>query len=345
MKNAFLAIIAVIATPIIGVQFLGLDSLFGVVIPYLAFAAFIWCFIYRVITWAKAPVPFRIPTTCGQEKSLPWIKRNPIECPANGWEVTVRMFLEIATFRSLFRNTRAKMHTGPEISYHSSRWLWLFAIIFHYSFLVIIIRHMRLFANPVPGFVSGLGMADGFLHLGAPPLYLTDVFIALALLLLFARRVFLKAVRYISLPSDYFALFLIFSIAISGILMRYVFRVDVVAVKELAVGLATFSPTIPHSAIGTPFFVHFFMVCVLMVYFPFSKLMHMGGVFLSPTRNMANNNRAKRHINPWNDPNIKPHAYADYEDDFREAMVEAGLPVEKQLPQQTENTEESSAKE
>jgi hypothetical protein len=78
------------------------------------------------------------------------------------------------------------------------------------------------------------------------------------------------------------------------------------------------------------------LITVLLAYFPFSKLMHAGGVFLSPTRNMANNSRMVRHINPWNDPSIKPHSYAGYEDDFREAMVEAGLPVEKELPPKEE---------
>jgi len=53
---------------------------------------------------------------------------------------------------------------------------------------------------------------------------------------------------------------------------------------------------------------------------------------MSPTRNMANNSRMVRHENPWNDPKIKPHSYSAYEDEFREFMVDAGLPVEKELP-------------
>ena len=74
-------------------------------------------------------------------------------------------------------------------------------------------------------------------------------------------------------------------------------------------------------------------MCVLLAYFPFSKLMHLGGVFLSPTRNMANNTRMHRHINPWN-PDIRPHSYASYEDEFREDMIEQGIPVEKGLESQ-----------
>jgi nitrate reductase gamma subunit len=143
---------------------------------------------------------------------------------------------------------------------------------------------------------------------------------------LFLRRVLIPQVRYISFAADYFPLFLIFAIATTGILMRYIFRVDVVSIKQLTVGLATFSPAISGD-IGSIFYIHVFLVSALLAYFPFSKLMHLGGVFLSPTRNLANNNRMVRHVNPWNDPSIKPHSYADYEDEFREVMAEADIPL------------------
>jgi nitrate reductase gamma subunit len=145
--------------------------------------------------------------------------------------------------------------------------------------------------------------------------------------------------RYISLPADYFPLFLILALGTSGILMRYLIRVDITAVKELAVGLFKFSPTVP-DGIGVIFFIHLFILSVLIAYFPFSKLMHFAGVFLSPTRNLSNNSRFVRHENPWNYP-VKVHSYEDYEDDFREHMIEAGLPVEKGL-ESTEATEEAT---
>ena len=56
--------------------------------------------------------------------------------------------------------------------------------------------------------------------------------------------------------------------------------------------------------------------------------MHMGGVFLSPTRNLANNNRMKRHVNPWNYP-VKTHTYAEWEEEFRDKMKAAGIPLER----------------
>jgi nitrate reductase gamma subunit len=127
-------------------------------------------------------------------------------------------------------------------------------------------------------------------------------------------------------------------IAITGIMMRYFTKVDVTAAKELTMGLVTFHPTIPEG-VGSIFYVHLFFVSVLLAYFPFSKLMHLGGVFLSPTRNLPTDTRARRHVNPWNYP-VKVHTYEAYEDEFREKMIEAGLPVDKQPePQAPEEKE------
>ena len=69
--------------------------------------------------------------------------------------------------------------------------------------------------------------------------------------------------------------------------------------------------------------------CALIAYLPFSKLVHMGGVFLSPTRNLANNNRMKRHVNPWNAP-VAVHTYQEWEDEFRDKLTACGLPLERQ---------------
>jgi len=98
----------------------GFKVLFGVIIPYLAFLVFIAGFINRMMYWVRSPVPFSIPTTCGQQKSLPWIKPNRIDNPFSKRAVVVRMFLEIVFFRSLFRNTRLKLKSGPKIVYNRS---------------------------------------------------------------------------------------------------------------------------------------------------------------------------------------------------------------------------------
>jgi len=307
---------------------LNAQSLFGIVIPYLAVLLFIGGIIYRVLKWGSSPVPFRIPTTCGQQKSLPWIKHSKLENPSGMLGVLGRMALEVFFFRSLFRNLKTQMNDGPRITYGEAKWLWLAGMAFHYSFLVILIRHLRFFMTPVPEAIQTISMLDSFLQVGTPLLYLTDVVLLAAVTYLFIRRAALQQVRYISLIADYFPLFLILAIATSGVLMRYFTKTDIVSVKILTMGLVSFSPTVP-DGIGSVFYIHLFLICVLFAYFPFSKLVHMAGVFMSPTRNLANNSRAKRHINPWNYP-VHVHTYAEYEDDFRDKMKKAGLPVEKE---------------
>ena len=307
----------------------GLQTVFGVWIPYAAIILFILGFARRILVWAKSPVPFRIPTTCGQQESLPWIKSSKIDCPTTTTGVVLRMLFEILTFRSLFRNTRAEINANGRISYKWVLWLWLFALMFHYCFLVVVLRHLRFFTQPVPQAIVGLETLDGMLQVGLPVVRISGILLLLSVLALLARRILLPKVNYISRQADYFPLILITGIATTGILMRYFFRVDIVKVKELAMSLVTLHPAIPAGGLSGLFYVHLFFVSILLAYIPFSKLMHMGGVFLSPTRNLANNSRAKRHINPWN-PDVKVHTYDEYEDDFRDKMIEAGLPVEKE---------------
>ncbi len=325
---SFFTVVALVLIALIGVKAASLRYLFGVVIPYAAFLTFILGVIYRVVQWGRVPVPFRIPTTAGQEKSFPWIKQNKIDNPSTSLGVIVRMALEVLLFRSLFRNTKVDYREGPKIAYGSTKWLWLGGLAFHWTFLIILIRHLRLFFEPIPGFVALVESLDGFFQVGVPVLYLTDLVFLGAVTFLFLRRVIVPQLRYISLAADYFPLFLIGAIGVSGVLMRYFLKTDVVGIKELTMGLISFRPVVPQT-VGTIFYIHLFLISALFAYFPLSKLMHMAGVFLSPTRNLANNNRAEMHVNPWNYP-VKVHTYEEYENDFREKMKAAGIPVEKE---------------
>jgi len=325
---SFIAVLFLVLIAYTGVTVLNAQYIFGIVIPYLAVLLFIGGMIYRILKWGSSPVPFRIPTTCGQQKSLPWIKQSKLENPSGMLGVLGRMALEVFFFRSLFRNVKTQMNDGARLTYGEAKWLWLAGMAFHWSFLLILIRHLRFFMTPVPEVIQTIAALDSFLQVGTPLLYLTDGVLLAAVTYLFIRRAALPQLRYISLIADYFPIFLILAIAASGVLMRYFIKTDIVSVKMLTMGLVSFSPTVP-GGIGSVFYIHLFLLCILFAYFPFSKLVHMAGVFMSPTRNLANNNRAKRHINPWNYP-VHVHTYAEYEDDFREKMKKAGLPVEKE---------------
>jgi len=329
---SLVAVVALIAIAFFGVEKAGLTVLFGTVLPYVGMALFVIGMIYRAVYWARSPVPFRITTTCGQQRSLAWIKQSKYENPSTTFGVVVRMVLEVLFFRSLFRNTQVQLikdGRNTKLAYASAYGLWFFSLLFHWSFLFILIRHLRFFVDPVPSLVLVTQKIDGVLEIGVPLLYLTGILLLLGGAYLLARRLFSPQLRYISLGSDYFPLFLILAIGTTGVLLRYFAKSDVVGIKEMTMGLATFSPVTPEG-LGGLFYAHLFLVTFLFAYFPFSKLVHGAGVLFSPTRNMTGNSRERRHINPWNDPNIKPHSYADYEDEFRDKMKAAGIPVEKE---------------
>jgi nitrate reductase gamma subunit len=324
---ALAAVVLLLAASYVGAGPLHLEILFGVIVPYAAVALFLGGLIYRIVRWARSPVPFRITTTCGQQKSLDFIRSDNRENPHNKWGVVARMALEVLFFRSLFRNTRAEVRDDGRLVFGPAKWLWIAALAFHWSLLIVLVRHLRFFVEPASTFLAGLQAADGLFQVGVPVVYITSIVLLASVSWLLVRRLLVSQVRFLSLVGDYFPLFLIMAIATTGILMRHFYKVDVVAVKELAMGLVSFHPVVP-AGIGAIFFVHLFLVSALFAYFPASKLVHAGGIFMSPTRNMVNNSRGVRHVNPWNYP-VEVHTYQEYENEFRDVMREAGLPLER----------------
>jgi nitrate reductase gamma subunit len=301
--------------------------LLGVVVPGAAAVVFLAGLSWRVWIWARSPVPFRIPVTCGQQASLPWIRPARFDNPSTGFGAVGRMALEVLLFRSLFRNARAERQAGARLVVRDTIALWLAALAFHYSLLVVVLRHLRFVLQPVPGVVTALANLDGFFQVTMPALYASDVIAIAALAWLLGRRLWRADLRYLSLFADYFPLCLLLAIATTGLLMRHVVRVDLVAVKSLALGLVTFSSARVPASVHPLALTHMALVSVLLAWLPFSKLTHMAGVFLSPTRNLANNSRAVRHVNAWN-PAVAVHTYAEWEEEFRDKLVAAGLPVE-----------------
>jgi len=239
-----------------------------------------------------------------------------------------RLALEILLFRSLLKNEKVDLEAPHRLLFRTSVLLWLGAMAFHWSFLVILLRHLRFFLEPVPSVIVILQRVDSIFQNLLPILYISDVIILIALAYLFLRRVIYPQVKYISLPSDYFVLFMIAGIALSGVLMRLIFKVDLVQVKEWVMAMLSLRP-MPPKGVNLLFYIHLFFVSLLIAYFPLSKLMHMPGIFLSPTKNLRNTSRNDRHFNPWDHP-VEVHTYKEYEEEFGESMKEVGLPVEKE---------------
>ena len=111
------------------------------------------------------------------------------------------------------------------------------------------------------------------------------------------RRVIVDRVRYISAPSDHLMLVLLLGIAVSGFLMRTVARTDMVQLKMFVLGLISFDwQPLPGDGV---LITHLTLVVILMLIFPFSKLLHAPGVFFSPTLNQVDNPRERRHLAAW----------------------------------------------
>ena len=187
------------------------------------------------------------------------------------------MFKEITIFESLFK---------------SSKWTWLFGWLFHFGLLLVLLRHLRYFTDPVWGwvaFIQPFGKYAAFMMLAG-------------LAGLWARRIFVDRVRYISAPSDHLMLLLLIGIGATGALMTFVTHTDIVALKSFLIGLMTFAwasnelTAMPNDII---LIAHLSLVILLMIIFPFSKLLHAPGVFFSPTRNQVDNPREQRHIADW----------------------------------------------
>jgi len=328
LGGALGAVVLACAVPALMAPLLGARwPLLVLAVAALSFLAFAATLVWKILRWMRAPVPFRIPLTLGQQKSIASVSHSRSGTPHALGEVLWRMFLDIVLFRPLFRATPTAPATARGLSHGMGRSLWFIAVAFHASLLIILVRHLRLILDPVPAFVALLERFDVATEMVLPKVHITSLLFPLALALLFGRRLLLMRVRYISLAADYFPLLLLSAIATTGIVMRHFVRTDLASVKQIAMWLVYWAPVL--AVRPDPWLVvHVFLVGVLFVYFPLSKLMHLPGVLLSPTLTMSNNNRERRHINPRN-PDVVTMHYTDYEDVFRERMIEAGLPVEK----------------
>src|SRR4030042_455505 len=188
-------ILLLILLVVIGIEGIGLSSFFGIFIPYVAILLFVVGFIYRVLKWASSPVPFHIPTVSGQQKSVSWIKADNIDSPSTTGGVVKRLALEILLFRSLLKNEKVEIEAPHRLLFRTSVLLWLGAMAFHWSFLVILLRHLRFFLEPVPSVVVILQRVDSIFQNLLPILYISDIIILIAIGYLFIRRIIYSQVK------------------------------------------------------------------------------------------------------------------------------------------------------
>ena len=221
---------------------------------YIAALVLIIGLVYTIVDYSRTPVPLHIPTT---------------PAPTTRRGVIYRMAKEVVVFESLFK---------------ANKWIWVFGWLFHFGLLLVMLRHLRYFTEPVwfwVDIIQPYGKYASFMML-------------IGMLGLLARRFVVDRVRYISTPSDYLMLVLLIAIGVTGMLMTFVEHTDIVALKMFVMGLMYFDvQPVPTDLI---LLIHLALVAFLMFIAPFSKLLHAPGLFFSPTRNQVDNPREKRRI-------------------------------------------------
>jgi nitrate reductase gamma subunit len=224
---------------------------------YVATAVLVAGLALKIRRYAGVPAPLKIPTT---------------PAPTTTGGVALRLTREVVFFESLFK---------------SSKWTWLFGWLFHAALVLVLLRHLRYFQQPVwtpVVWVQAIGTYAGFAMVAG-------------LGGLWARRWLVDRVRYISTPSDHLHLALLLAIGLTGLGMRFVAHTDIVALKAFVLGLLRFDlQPLPADPV---LLLHLALVALLMLVFPISKLLHAPGLFFSPTRNQADTSREARHVAAW----------------------------------------------
>ncbi len=205
-------------------------SIVFAILFYLATLLFVVGLFYRISTYARTPSPLKIPTT---------------PAPTTTGGVVLRMTREVVFFESLFK---------------ANLWTWGLGWMFHASLMLVIMRHLRYFTEPVwewVAFIQPFGMYAGITML-------------LGLCGLWARRLFVERIRYISTPSDHLMLLLLIGIAASGLMMKFVVHTDVIAVKGYFLGLMHLDmQTLPADLL---LLVHLSLVVSLLVDVPLQQI-------------------------------------------------------------------------
>jgi len=225
----------------------GFGYFVGVVLPPVTVLVFLGGLSFRVLEWRKLAMP----------------RMTLYPAPASGGD----------TFWSVLKST----FFSPGL-FKADRFLWAGAWIFHAALVLILIGHIRV-GTDFPGLWAALGInAD---MMSATVGTTAGIVILMASLLLTYRRLAIPRVQEISQTGDYLALFLLLAVILSGNAMRFQGHFDLNLTRQYFAGLIQFQASLP--PLNGWFLTHYLLGQVLFLYLPFSKLLHLGGIFFTQT--------------------------------------------------------------
>ena len=227
-----------------------MDVILGILLPYFTIVFFIGAMIHRVNTWRNMAAP----------------KMTLTPAPDPGFPRFVQMVKETVFFKNLYLEDKS---------------FWAMGWIFHACLALIFVGHFRALSSIPDAILGSLGMSAGGMNtmsivLGGG----AGIVILVAVGLLVYRRFTIKRVKEITTGADLFALSLILLIIITGDLMRLTASADLLEqTRTYFLGLVTFQNA-PMPASGW-FKIHYFLGMTLFSYIPFSKILHLGGIFFT----------------------------------------------------------------
>jgi nitrate reductase gamma subunit len=223
-----------------------LSFLVGGVLPIVAILVFFVGMIYRIRVWMKTPQPGKMTLFPAPE--------NP----------TKSVIAEAVFFPSLFKGDRI---------------LWLFAWVFHVTLALVALGHIRVITGLVDRTLMGMGMTEeGIASMSATIGGVAGIILLGTGALLLIRRLTINRVRQVSGVPDFFALLLLVAIILTGDMMRFGAHFDLGLTRDWFWSLLKFSPQVPQNGM---FLVHILLAFFLIMYIPFSKILHMGGIFFT----------------------------------------------------------------
>lgn len=215
-------------------------------LPFITIIVFLGGMLYRIQIWRK----------------LPALSMTIFPTPEHGTFLGV--LKETFFFPGLFK---------------ADKIFWGGAWVFHVLLALIFIGHVRVFTD-FPRLWAAIGLTpEGVDTMSATTGGGAGLLIFLLTLYLLFRRFTVKKVKEITSGGDYFALLLVLAILLTGNILRFGEHFDLTLTRNYFAGLFTFSAFAPLD--NGMFMLHFFLAQLLIIYIPFSKLLHFGGIFFS----------------------------------------------------------------
>jgi nitrate reductase gamma subunit len=220
----------------------------GAILPYVIVPVFVAGMSYRFYVWFKSPQPAKMTLFPAPAKD------------ATFGEVLAEAFL----FPSLFRGDKV---------------LWCFAWLFHATLALVFLGHVRVFTAAIDRMLAAWGMSpEGIDTMSSVAGGAAGIVLMATGILLLLRRITIPRVREITGIPDFLAPSLILAIIATGNWMRFVGHFDLEQTRIWASSLLTFAPIIPQNGM---FLLHLALAQLLIVFIPFSKILHFGGIFFT----------------------------------------------------------------